>query len=102
MNMDPLELGTSLCEAAAEGDLQRIRILIENGASINQGDYDHRTALHLSACCSKLSVIELLVKVPGIDMNPLDRQANTPLDGTIRRRLTPTRKPNWPSPVDPT
>jgi len=36
--MDPVELGTMLCEAAATGDLQKIKILAENGANINQGE----------------------------------------------------------------
>jgi len=37
LNIDPIELGTMLCEAAATGDLQKIQILAENGANINQG-----------------------------------------------------------------
>jgi len=36
--IDPIELGTMLCEAAATGDLKKIKILQENGASINQGE----------------------------------------------------------------
>ena len=39
------------------------------------------TALHLAACCNKLSVIEYLVGIPGIKVNPLDRCCCTPLDG---------------------
>jgi len=39
------------------------------------------TALHLAACCSKLSIIEYLINIPGINMNPLDHTGCTPLDG---------------------
>ena len=35
--MDPVELGTTLCEAASTGGLQKIRIFADNGADINQG-----------------------------------------------------------------
>ena len=35
--IDPIELGTMLCEAATTGDIQKIEILQENGADINQG-----------------------------------------------------------------
>ena len=35
--IDPFTLGTTLCEAAATGDIQKIKILYENGADINQG-----------------------------------------------------------------
>lgn len=33
--------------AAAEGNLDEVKRLVENGVDINKGDYDNRTALHL-------------------------------------------------------
>jgi len=41
----------------------------------------NRSALHLAAACSKLSVIDFLVSIPDININPLDRRCATPLDG---------------------
>lgn len=38
-----MDLGTCACEAGASGDLESIRVLVDNGADINQGDYDGRT-----------------------------------------------------------
>jgi len=43
LGIDPMELGTMLCDAAANGDLHKVQILAENGADLNQGDYDGRT-----------------------------------------------------------
>jgi len=45
--MEPVELGTMLCEASATGDLQKIQILAENGADINQGE---ERPLHTVVC----------------------------------------------------
>jgi len=38
MIVDPIELGTTLCESAATGNLQKIKNLAENGVDINQGE----------------------------------------------------------------
>jgi hypothetical protein len=38
-----LEVSVEMCNAAATGDVQRIKTLIENGANPNAGDYDDRT-----------------------------------------------------------
>jgi glutaminase len=84
---DPVELGTLLCDAAAEGDLHRIQVLVANGADINQGDYDSRTALHIATCFNKLEIVPYLVSVPSININPLDRFCNTPLDDARREGL---------------
>lgn len=41
-------------------------------------------ALHLAVCCNKLEVIPYLVSLPSIDVNPVDRFGNTPLDDARR------------------
>lgn len=43
LNIQPIELGTHLCEAAAQGDMEKLRILMRFGANMNTGDYDGRT-----------------------------------------------------------
>ncbi|GAB5032884.1 potassium channel skor-like [Nannochloropsis oceanica] len=87
LNMDPVELGTRACEAGSSGDLDNIRVLVDNGADINTGDYDGRTALHMATCYNRLSVIEYLVSIPSINVNPLDRLGQTPLDDAKREGL---------------
>ncbi len=47
----------------------------------------HHTALHLATCFNRLSVIEYLVSLPTIQVNPLDRLGNTPLDDALREKL---------------
>lgn len=48
------------------------------------GDYDNRTCLHLAASVGSVSVVDLLLKVPGIELNPVDRFGGTPLDDAYR------------------
>jgi len=38
-----MEVSVELCNAAAVGDVARMKSLIENGANPNAGDYDDRT-----------------------------------------------------------
>ncbi len=38
-----MEISVELCNAAAVGDVARMKSLIENGANPNAGDYDDRT-----------------------------------------------------------
>ena len=40
-----MDVSVELCNAAAEGDVPRMKALIENGANPNAGDYDDRTGL---------------------------------------------------------
>jgi ankyrin repeat protein len=87
LKMDAMELGAMLCQAAATGDLKTLQTLVENGANINQGDYDSRTALHLAVCANKLEVIPYLTSLPSVDINPVDRLGNTPLDDAERENF---------------
>ena len=50
MDIDPVELGTTLCEAAATGDLEKIKIYAINGADINQGKLLRSFILMLFSC----------------------------------------------------
>lgn len=44
-----MDYAGKLCEAAANGDLDTIKAMTKNGADLDAGDYDGRTALHLAA-----------------------------------------------------
>jgi ankyrin repeat protein len=43
------DLSGDLIYAASKGDLEKVKTLVQAGATINAGDYDHRTPLHLAA-----------------------------------------------------
>ena len=51
---------------------------------LNSTDYDQRTALHLAASEGNAEVALFLLRVPGIDVNPIDNHGCTPLDDAIR------------------
>ncbi len=47
--LDMENAAKALAQAANEGDINRILLLIENGVPVDETDYDGRTALHLAA-----------------------------------------------------
>ena len=49
-----------------------------DGADVNGGDYDRRTALHLGAAEGHLDVVDFLI-AHGADVNAQDRWRGTPL-----------------------
>ena len=75
---------TTLCDAAAAGDLQTLRDIHAAGGDINLGDYDKRTAIHLAASDGLLDVVTLLVEELGAVHSPVDRWGATPLDDALR------------------
>eukprot|EP00192_Tetraselmis_astigmatica_P012624 CAMPEP_0117692482 /NCGR_PEP_ID=MMETSP0804-20121206/26355_1 /TAXON_ID=1074897 /ORGANISM="Tetraselmis astigmatica, Strain CCMP880" /LENGTH=424 /DNA_ID=CAMNT_0005505941 /DNA_START=38 /DNA_END=1313 /DNA_ORIENTATION=+ len=87
----------TMCEAGAKGDIDTIRVLIENGVDANEGDYDGRTCLHLAACEKQLGVIHFLLTchthadlpfAKPVAINPVDNMGGTPLDDAIRHGHT--------------
>ncbi len=67
-------------------DLQEIQYLIKQGASINQGDYDRRTPLHLATCEGHLDVVKFLLE-QGANPFVVDRWGGTPLKDAIRQKV---------------
>jgi glutaminase len=73
----------AFCWAAAQGDVAEMRRLVARGVSATGADYDGRTALHLAASEDQFEALRYLLQL-GIDVNPLDRWNNTPLDDANR------------------
>lgn len=73
----------AFCWAAAQGDVPEMRRLVARGVRPTVADYDGRTALHLAASEGQFEALRYLLQL-GIDVNPLDRWGNTPLDDANR------------------
>ena len=79
------DLSTQLCNAAAAGDIDALRVLIAaGGIDVNQGDYDNRTALHLASSEGLLPAVRFLVEEADAWLMPTDRWGGTPLDDATR------------------
>ena len=82
-----LQLEVKLCTFAVSGDLDRIKLLISAGISVNAADYDNRSVLHLSAACGHASVVKYLVE-QGADVNAKDRWGCTPFNDAVQQNHT--------------
>ncbi|KAI7843592.1 hypothetical protein COHA_002834 [Chlorella ohadii] len=79
-----VEQAAMLCTAVFEGNLPLARRLLRAGVRVDSGDYDKRTALHISAAEGNLQAVRLLVEEGGADMQVADRWGHTPLDEALR------------------
>eukprot|EP00960_Hanusia_phi_P033537 750499-Hanusia_phi.AAC.11 len=75
----------SLCHAAHVGDVDTVRILIRQGANIDEKNYDGRTVLHIA--CAEGNYRMVLLN-HGADKNIKDRWGNTPLQEAISHKQT--------------
>lgn len=76
--MMDIEGTTPLINAALENDVEEIKILLENGADINEADLDGSTPLHLAVYYSSYDAAEFLLQ-EGADPNTVDQYDSTPL-----------------------
>ena len=74
--------GKSLDEAAADGDIDRIRLLLSAGGDVNERDRQGRTALHHAAEGGHKDVVELLID-KGANINVRNNEGDTPADAAI-------------------
>lgn len=76
-------IANALCEAAGEGDLNLLRMLVNAGGAVDSGDYDSRTALHLAAVEGQLLTVDYLINTCHADINKLDRWQSTALQDAL-------------------
>jgi glutaminase len=74
--------------AASEGDAQALASQSHSGMDIFEGDYDSRTALHLSASEGRVEAIKFLISELNLPedlakLNAADRWGSTPLDDAL-------------------
>lgn len=68
-----------ICEVATSGNLQMLRHMVHNGATVCYRDLNKRTPLHVSAAEGHLDVVKFLLLQPGININARDKNDFTPL-----------------------
>ena len=56
--------------------------------TLNQSDYDGRTALHLAVCENHIEIVQFLLNIAKVNKNPKDRWNKTPLDEAIKLNHT--------------
>jgi len=66
------------CSAAARGDIEAIERMVSSQFSIDTGDYDGRTALHLASAEGQLDVVDFLI-AKGANVDVVDRWGVGPL-----------------------
>ncbi len=80
--------GHALTRAAALGNLDIVKLLVEAGAKIDTQNYTGRTALHESIWHLKQPVAQYLLE-KGAETNTRDRPGKTPLQDAIDYDLKP-------------
>ena len=88
LGMSAEQAATKLTLAAAAGDMEQVREVLDNYALRDlPEDYDGRTALHLSSSNGHLEVVTLLL-ASGAQPSLTDRWGGTPLDDAKRNGHT--------------
>ncbi len=81
----------SLHKAAADGDIEQVKLLISKGADINAKDEKKNTPLHYAVKSGAMKLVQLLVEA-GADVNAKDKRGHSPLYYTIREKDLDTAK----------
>jgi len=72
-----------LCELASNGDIGRVKLLINGKCNPSAVDYDHRSCLHLAASAGNLHVMRVLLAADA-EVNLADRWGGTPLADAVK------------------
>jgi hypothetical protein len=68
-----------LMTAVSEGDISKVKLMVENGISPDVSDYDLRTSIHIAASDGMLLSVAFLVEKCNCEVNPVDRWKKTPM-----------------------
>ncbi len=68
-NIDESQYQQALCQAAGQGELSLVRLLIQAGANVNTGGTDGKTPLFRAVEKNRTACVQLLLATPGIDPN---------------------------------
>lgn len=77
---------TAMMEAAEEGHLEVVQLLLDKGAAINHQDADGETALMEAAQDDKLDCVQLLIR-RGASLGTLDRDARSVTERTTNPKV---------------
>ena len=85
LEFSELEAAGELCGRAMQGDVQRIKLLLDLGCSPNAADYDKRTVLHVAASEGHKNIVaDLLGRKANVNWQAIDRWGGTPLQDAER------------------
>ena len=79
------EQETPLYAAAKEGHELVVRLLLENGAAVNQATYDHETPLLAAAGNGHELVVRALLEKRATEVNPTSETGDTPVYRRVGR-----------------
>jgi len=79
-------IGSQFRTAANAGNVDSLRALAPH-ADVNAANYEQRTPLHLAASSGSAEAVRCLLEL-GVQVSPVDRWGNTPLDAALRKAHT--------------
>ena len=79
MGIDASQYTPLLLEAARNGDVERLRLLVDAEAFVNSVDNEGRTVIYSAACEGHAECVKVLLSVPGVDVNKANQNGCTPL-----------------------
>ena len=72
-----------MLEAVSNNNLEEVKRLLKKGCAVNEPDYDGRTPLHIAASNNNKAIVETLLKVKYINVNPVDNFEMTPFHDAV-------------------
>ena len=80
MGIDASQYTPLLLEAARNGDVERLRLLVDAEAFVNSVDNEGRTVIYFAAREGHAECVKVLLSVPGVDVNKANQNGWTPLN----------------------
>ncbi|CAL8470996.1 g10538 [Coccomyxa elongata] len=84
LDLPSTEAAAHLCTCVFDCNVPLLRRYIKAGISVNAGNFDKRTPLHVAAAEGNLAAVRVLVEEGKADLAVTDRWGATPLDEAMR------------------